>query len=366
MAPLILELRKHSEEVKVLVCVTGQHREMLYQVLDIFQIKPDIDLDVMTPGQNLTETTSKILLGMGKVLEQEKPDIVLVHGDTTTTFATALAAFYRNIPVGHVEAGLRTHNIQSPYPEEFNRQAVSRIATVHFAPTQGCGNNLKNEFVDKSRIHITGNTVIDAIQWILKRVQDDHAFAAKVNKTLNSQINFDWKVKPFVLVTGHRRENFGTGFEEICQAIAESAARYPEIQFIYPVHMNPQVQEPVKRILDNSENVSLIAPLDYAAFSILLERCIFVLTDSGGIQEEAPTLGKPVLLMRETTERPESVELGTSYLVGAAKASISAGINRLIEDNEWKESMSLRHTAYGDGNSAKKIVSILLEMNGLR
>ena len=366
MAPLILELRKHPLEFEVQVCVTGQHREMLYQVLDIFQIRPDIDLDVMTPGQNLTDTTSRILLGMGNVLEQENPDIVLVHGDTTTTFATALAAFYRNIPIGHVEAGLRTYDIKSPYPEEFNRQAVSRMTTLHFAPTEGCRSNLINEFVDQRKVYITGNTVIDAIQWILKRLRDDSVFARKVYETLNSQIIFDWESKPFVLVTGHRRENFGTGFEQICQAIAESAARYPDLQFIYPVHMNPQVQEPVKRILGKSGNVTLIEPLDYAAFSLLLERCLFVLTDSGGIQEEAPTLGKPVLLMRETTERPESIERGTTCLVGADKASISEGITRLLDDNEWKELMSLRHTAYGDGNAARRIISVLRDIDSFR
>jgi UDP-N-acetylglucosamine 2-epimerase (non-hydrolysing) len=362
MAPLILELRKHPLEFEVLVCVTGQHREMLYQVLDIFQINPEIDLDVMTPGQNLSETTSRILLGMEKVLEQEKPDLVLVHGDTSTTFATALAAFYKNIPVGHVEAGLRTYNIKSPFPEEFNRQAVSRIATLHFAPTQGCANNLISEFVEKSRIYVTGNTVIDAIQWVLRRVNEDSVFAQKVIELLNSKIDFDWQSKPFVLVTGHRRENFGNGFEEICRAIAESASRYPDLYFIYPVHMNPQVQEPVKRILDNSGNVVLIEPLDYVAFSMLLAKCSFVLTDSGGVQEEAPTLGKPVLLMRDTTERPESIEAGTTYLVGASMTSILGGISRLIEDNKWRESMSLVHAAYGDGNAAKKIVSTLREL----
>ena len=365
MAPLILELRKYPLEFEVQVCVTGQHREMLYQVLEIFQINPEIDLDVMTPGQNLSETTSRILLGMGKVFEQEKPDLVLVHGDTSTTFATALAAFYKNIPVGHVEAGLRTYNIKSPFPEEFNRQAVSRIATLHFAPTQGCANNLISEFVDKSRIYVTGNTVIDAIEWVLRRVNEDSVFAQKVIEILNSKIDFDWQSKPFVLVTGHRRENFGKGFEEICRAIAESASRYPDLRFIYPVHMNPQVQEPVKRILGNSGNVILIEPLDYVAFSMLLARCSFVLTDSGGVQEEAPTLGKPVLLMRDTTERPESIERGTTYLVGASMTSILGGISRLIEDNQWRESMSLVHTAYGDGHAAKKIVSILRELVNL-
>jgi UDP-N-acetylglucosamine 2-epimerase (non-hydrolysing) len=359
MAPLILELRNYPLEFDVKVSVTGQHKGMLYQALKIFQIDPEIDLNVMTPGQDLLNTTSKILLGMGQVLEQEKPDIVLVHGDTTTTFATSLAAFYLNIPVGHIEAGLRTHNMKAPFPEEFNRQTVSKIAKLHFAPTNGCMNNLISESVDKSKIFVTGNTVVDALEWVLNRVMGDSAFAESVYKTLNSEIKFDWKSKPFVLITGHRRENFGAGFEDICLAIAETATRYPELNFIYPVHMNPQVQEPVKRILGRTKNVFLINPVDYAAFSVLLERCLFVLTDSGGIQEEAPSLGKPVLLMRETTERPESIERGTTYLVGAVKSSISEGMARLIEDTEWKESMSLKHTAYGDGTSAKKIVSIL-------
>jgi len=356
MAPVVRTLER---VLNVVVCVTAQHREMLDQVLELFEITPHYDLNIMKPGQDLFDVTSNVLLGLRSVLKEEQPDLVLVHGDTTTSMAASLASFYLQIPVGHVEAGLRTHDIYSPFPEEMNRLLTGRITTHHFAPTEQARNNLLAEGVAEDRIVVTGNTVIDALLSVVEKAQ----MIPFSDEVLN-QLPFlaAQKFSPrIVLVTGHRRENFGRGFEEICEALSQIAVRYPDVQIIYPVHLNPNVREPVNRVLSGVENVHLIEPLDYLPFIKLMDLSYLVLTDSGGIQEEAPSLGKPVLVMRDTTERPEAVEVGTVELVGADTSNIVAAVERLLNDLEAYKVMSRAHNPYGDGHACERILKKLEE-----
>ena len=356
MAPVIRAL---DDNFDVKICVTAQHRQMLDQVLELFEITPDYDLDIMQPGQDLFDITSNVLSGVKKVLQIEEPDIVLVHGDTTTSMATAMAAFYLKIPVGHVEAGLRTYDINSPFPEEFNRQITSRIATLHFAPTKISRQNLLDEKVPDGQIYVTGNTVIDALLSMVEKAR-----IIDFSDTLLKRIPFLKQEKSdiprIILVTGHRRENFGLGFEEICHALSVVANENPDIQIIYPVHLNPNVREPVNRILSNLNNVHLIEPMEYLAFIKLMDLSYLILTDSGGIQEEAPTLGKPVLVIRDTTERPEAVESGTVKLVGTNKNEIVKMVNRLLTDSNFYMQMSKAHNPYGDGKAGGIIRDILV------
>jgi len=359
MAPLIHAIKAEPESFKLKVCVTSQHREMLDQVLDIFNIKPDIDLNLMTKNQNLSNLTSLILNKMQTVFTKHQPNIVLVHGDTTTTLATSMAAFYESIPVGHVEAGLRTYNLNAPFPEEFNRQITSKITKWHFAPTKISKKNLLSDGIDKSSITITGNTVIDALNWILTRIDNDKNRQQNLNNILNAVLPFNWKNENFVLVTAHRRENFGDGFFEICSAVKELALKYPKIHFVYPVHLNPNVSRIVYRLLKGIKNIHLIKPLEYESFIYLLKHSYLVLTDSGGIQEEAPSLGKPVLVMRETTERPEAIEAGTVEIVGSNKKKIVKRVSRLLNNKKHYQKMSRAHNPYGDGLACKRIVDVL-------
>jgi UDP-N-acetylglucosamine 2-epimerase (non-hydrolysing) len=358
MAPLCHRLRE-QKDIETIICVTGQHREMLDQVLSIFELIPDIDLNVMKKGQDLYDVTSSILLKMRDTLREEKPDIVLVHGDTTTTFATSLACFYMGIKVGHVEAGLRTHDIQAPFPEEYNRQSTGIIADYHFAPTDLSRQNLLAEGKNKASIIVTGNTVIDALHLVLKTIDVDKNKSKTITLRLNERLPFDWEVARFVLITGHRRENFGKGFLDICEAIKELAMKNPEVHFIYPVHLNPNVQKPVNEILSGLDNVWLIEPLRYEDFVYLLKQSYLVLTDSGGIQEEAPSLGVPVLVMRDVTERPEAVEAGTVKLVGASKENIIFNIDLLLNDEALYKKMSQAHNPYGDGKACDRIVECI-------
>lgn len=354
MAPLVLALKENSQ-IESKVCVTAQHREMLDQVLSLFEITPDYDLDIMKPGQDLTDITSKILLGLKPVVADFKPDWILVHGDTTTTLATSLAAFYQQINVGHVEAGLRTGDLYSPWPEEANRTITGVIAKKHFAPTQGSANNLLREHVKEQDIVITGNTVIDALLQVKNNVLTNDEVKDKFDLQFNAITS-----KPFVLITGHRRESFGGGFERICQAISNLADKYPQFNFVYPVHLNPNVQEPVNRLLAEHDNVKLIEPQDYLPFVYLMDRSHIILTDSGGIQEEAPSLGKPVLVMRDTTERPEAVDAGTVKLVGTDVELIVSAVSNLIDSKEAYDEMSFAHNPYGDGQACARIISALL------
>lgn len=349
MAPLIKVLDINFD---VIVCVTAQHREMMDQVLNIFDINPIYDLNIMKPGQDLYDITTKILIGMKKVLNECSPDMVLVHGDTSTTMATAISAFYAGIPIGHVEAGLRTFNMKAPFPEEFNRKITAAITDIHFAPTKKAYQNLIQEGVKEDSILITGNTVIDALYLAL-----DKAKKLKFPDTLIEDCPFllDTKDNKLILITGHRRENFGDGFEQICKGIAQAATKYPEINFIYPVHLNPNVQEPVKRILSSFENIFLVEPLDYLPFIKLMDKSYFILTDSGGIQEEAPSLGKPVLVMRDETERPEGVSAGTVKLIGTEHQQIFSNIELLIENEEIYIQMSQAHNPFGNGTACLKI-----------
>jgi UDP-N-acetylglucosamine 2-epimerase (non-hydrolysing) len=360
MAPLVHRLQADPDAFDVRVCVTAQHRQMLDQVLKVFDITPDIDLDVMKPGQDLFDVTSYVLQGMKRVLAEHRPDALLVHGDTTTTLAASMAGFYAGIRVGHVEAGLRTHDLDAPFPEEFNRQVVSRVARWHFAPTASSRANLVAERVDPGGIFVTGNTVIDALQWMLGRIDADPARRARLVTQLDESLAFPWKHERFVLVTGHRRENFGDGFVQICEALRELSTCFPQVRFVYPVHLNPSVQEPVRTILAGLANVHLVEPLDYEPFVHLLQHSHLVLTDSGGIQEEAPSLGKPVLVMREVTERPEAVEAGTVALVGADKARIVSGVSRLLDEPRYYQGMAQAHNPYGDGQACERIAQILL------
>ncbi|MXJ83796.1 non-hydrolyzing UDP-N-acetylglucosamine 2-epimerase [Klebsiella michiganensis] len=354
MAPLVHALAK-DPHFEAKVCVTAQHREMLDQVLKLFSIVPEYDLNIMQPGQGLTEITCRILEGLKPVLESFKPDVVLVHGDTTTTMAASLAAFYQRIPVGHVEAGLRTGDLSSPWPEEGNRTLTGHLATYHFAPTETSRQNLLRENIADNRITVTGNTVIDALFWVRDRVLSDEA----LHNELTQRYPFLANGKKMILVTGHRRESFGRGFEQICHALAEIAANNPDVQIVYPVHLNPNVSEPVKRILGHVENVMLIEPQDYLPFVWLMNRAWLILTDSGGIQEEAPSLGKPVLVMREMTERPEAVSAGTVCLVGTDSQRIVNEVTRLLQDESAYQAMSRAHNPYGDGHACHRILSAL-------
>ena len=352
MAPLVKAFAGKSE-VDCRVCVTAQHRSMLDQVLELFEIKPDWDLDIMQPGQDLTDVTMRILAGLRPILQEWKPDVLLVHGDTTTTLAASLASYYEKIPVGHVEAGLRTGDIYSPWPEEMNRKITGAIATYHFAPTSRAEHNLLAEGQHPSTIRVTGNTVIDALFEVLDLIQKDKA----LESTILDLLPFLKEERKIVLITGHRRENFGSGFENICQAIKEMAAQNPGVQFVYPVHLNPNVREPVNRVLSKLENVLLIEPLEYLPFVYLMNKSYLILTDSGGIQEEAPSLGKPVLVMRDTTERPEAVDAGTVKLVGTEKNLIVSEVQRLLNESDYYLTMSDAHNPYGDGEACERIVA---------
>ena len=354
MAPLVHALAK-DPHFEAKVCVTAQHREMLDQVLNLFSIVPDYDLNIMSPGQGLTEITCRILQGLKPVLESFKPDVVLVHGDTTTPAAASLAAFYQRIPVGHVEAGLRTGDLYSPWPEEANRTLTGHLAMYHFAPTENSRQNLLRENLPDSRIFVTGNTVIDALFWVRDRVMNDEALRTE----LSERYPFLSNDKKMILVTGHRRESFGQGFEKICHALAEIAATNPDVQIVYPVHLNPNVSEPVNRILGHIDNVMLIDPQDYLPFVWLMNHAWLILTDSGGIQEEAPALGKPVLVMRETTERPEAVDAGTVRLVGTDSRRIVDEVTRLLRDEDEYQRMSRAHNPYGDGRACERILLAL-------
>lgn len=359
MAPLYHALNNESSYFEPVVCVTGQHREMLDQVLNIFEIVPDIDLNLMEIGQDLFDVTSLVLLGMRGVLESYKPDLMLVHGDTTTTFAASLSGFYANVPVGHVEAGLRTNNIYSPYPEEFNRQVSSILSELHFAPTSYSYNNLMNEGISSEKVLVTGNTVIDSLFWALDQIENNSDKLLSVTEAIDKVLNFQWQKEKFVLITGHRRENLGKGLINICKAIKESATRYPDIHFVFPMHLNPNVRMPVVRLLDGVSNIHLIEPLEYEQFIYLLKHCYIILTDSGGIQEEAPSLGKPVLVMRDVTERPEGIESNAVRLVGTQIDSINKGLGELVENKDAYNLMSKAHNPYGDGSACLKIITFL-------
>lgn len=359
MAPLYHALKAYPEQFETQVCVTAQHRQMLDQVLRVFEITPDIDLNLMKAGQDLYDVTASVLLGMRDVLREQKPDALLVHGDTTTSLAAAMAGFYAGVPVGHVEAGLRTHDVYAPFPEEFNRQVASKVTRWHFAPTEISQQNLLNERVDEDQITVTGNTVIDALLWVLARIDSDAKRQAELTRFLDDRLPFEWQSECFLLITGHRRENFGDGFLQICEALKDLAALYPKVHFVYPVHLNPNVQQPVKSLLADLPNVHLIEPLDYEPFVYLLKHSHIVLTDSGGIQEEAPSLGKPVLVMRDVTERPEAVDAGTVILVSANRERIVANVSELLENDATYKRMSRAHNPYGDGKACERIIDVL-------
>lgn len=357
MAPLVLALNA-DQRFEAKLCVTAQHREMLDQVLHLFAIQPDFDLNIMKPGQDLTDLTTAILQGMKSVFSQFKPDIVLVHGDTATTFATSLAAYYQQIPVAHVEAGLRTGNLYSPWPEEGNRKLTGALAALHFAPTETSSQNLQREGVPPSRIVVTGNTVIDALLEVVNKLKTD----PNLQQQFADQFAFLNPKRRIVLVTGHRRESFGDGFERICQALADIAQAFPDVDIVYPVHLNPNVREPINRLLVGIANIYLIEPLDYLPFIYLMNRSYIILTDSGGIQEEAPSLGKPVLVMRDTTERPEAVAAGTVKVIGTAVAAITQHLHQLLTDNAAYDSMAFAHNPYGDGKACSRITAMLADL----
>ena len=366
MAPLVKEFQKYPETFKTIVCVTGQHRQMLDQVLQLFEITPDYDLNIMKQGQDLYDVTARVLTGMRDVLKEAQPDVVLVHGDTTTSTAAALASFYQQIPVGHVEAGLRTHNIYSPWPEEMNRQITGRIATYNFAPTPLSKSNLLREAVNEKSITVTGNTVIDALYWVIDKIKEDKALNSELQALL-AQAGYDVNRladgKKLVLITGHRRENFGDGFINMCTAIKDLTQKYPDVDFVYPMHLNPNVRKPIHEVfgedLNNLGNMFFIEPLEYLSFVYLMEKSTIVLTDSGGIQEEAPGLGKPVLVMRDTTERPEALEAGTVKLVGTNYDKIVAEVSALLDDQAHYDAMSKAVNPYGDGLACGRIVETL-------
>ena len=371
MAPLVKEFQKHPDSFKTIVCVTGQHRQMLDQVLQLFKITPDYDLNIMKPGQDLYDVTARVLTGMRDVLKESQPDVVLVHGDTTTSTAAALAAFYQQIPVGHVEAGLRTHNIYSPWPEEMNRQITGRIATYNFAPTPLSKANLLREAVTEESITVTGNTVIDALYWVVNKIKEDQALNSELQAQL-AQAGYDVNRlsdgKKLVLITGHRRENFGDGFINMCTAIKDLTQKYPNVDFVYPMHLNPNVRKPIAEVFGSPSptgggqvgaNMFFIEPLEYLSFVYLMEKSTIVLTDSGGIQEEAPGLGKPVLVMRDTTERPEALEAGTVKLVGTNYQKIVAEVSALLDDQAHYDTMSKAVNPYGDGLACGRIVETL-------
>lgn len=368
MCPLVKEFQKYPESFKTIVCVTGQHREMLDQVLRIFEVEPDYDLNIMKQGQNLYDVTSRVLLGMRDVLKEAKPDVVFVHGDTTTSTAAALAAFYQQIPVAHVEAGLRTNNIYSPWPEEINRQITSRIATYNFAPTSLSKSNLLAENVQESSITVTGNTVIDALQQVVDRISSDSGLESGLSAKLleaGYDVSRVGQGRRLVLITGHRRENFGDGFISMCTAIKDLAAKYADVDFVYPMHLNPNVRKPIHEVfgddLSSLGNMFFIEPLEYLEFVFLMEKSSLVLTDSGGIQEEAPGLGKPVLVMRDTTERPEALAAGTVKLVGTDYAKIVSEVSMLLDNQSYYEKMSKAVNPYGDGKACDRIVKKMME-----
>lgn len=367
MAPLVKKFQEYPEQFETIVCVTGQHREMLDQVLNIFDIKPDYDLNIMKQGQDLYDVTARVLTGMRDVLKEAQPDVVLVHGDTTTSTAAALASFYQQIPVGHVEAGLRTHNIYSPWPEEMNRQITGRIATYHFAPTPLSKQNLLAEAVKESDISVTGNTVIDALYMVVDKIKNDNALDSELNALLvkaGYDVNRLAGGKKLVLITGHRRENFGDGFINMCSAIKTLTEKYPEVDFVYPMHLNPNVRKPIHEVfgedLSGLSNMFFIEPLEYLSFVYLMEKSTIVLTDSGGIQEEAPGLGKPVLVMRDTTERPEALEAGTVKLVGTNYDKIVNEVSALLDNEDYYNEMSRAVNPYGDGLACERIVNTLM------
>ena len=367
MCPLVKEFQKHNDEFETIVCVTGQHREMLDQVLDIFEVKPDFDLNIMKQGQDLYDVTARVLTGMRDVFKECKPDVVLVHGDTTTSTAAALAAFYQQNPVGHVEAGLRTHNIYSPWPEEMNRQITGRIASYNFSPTPLSESNLKEEKA-QGEINVTGNTVIDALHMVVNKLKNDESLAMDqeaILKKAGYDVNHLADGRKLVLITGHRRENFGEGFIHMVTAIKDLKNKYPEVDFVYPMHLNPNVRKPIHEVfgedLSNLGNMFFIEPLQYLEFVYLMEKATIVLTDSGGIQEEAPGLGKPVLVMRDTTERPEALASGTVHLVGTDYQKIMDEVSTLLEDDNAYEKMSKAVNPYGDGKACERIVKILAE-----
>lgn len=369
MCPLVKEFQKHPDQVRTIVCVTGQHREMLDQVLQIFDVTPHYDLNIMKQGQDLYDVTSRVLLGLRDVFQQERPDIVFVHGDTTTSTAAALAAFYQQIPVAHVEAGLRTHNIYSPWPEEMNRQITTRIASYHFAPTPLSRQNLQQENVNNDTISVTGNTVIDALYMVVNKIKNNKELGHQLkNNILDAgyDVNRLNGGKKMVLITGHRRENFGDGFINMCTAIKDLTQKYPNIDFIYPMHLNPNVRKPIHEVfgkdLSNLGNMFFIEPLEYLNFVYLMEKCTIVLTDSGGIQEEAPGLGKPVLVMRDTTERPEAINAGTVKLVGTNYQKIVDHVSLLIDNHDYYNVMSKAVNPYGDGLACERIVKTILQL----
>ena len=369
MAPLVKEFQKYPDKFQTIVCVTGQHREMLDQVLHIFEIRPDYDLNIMKQRQDLYDVTARVLIGMRDVLKETQPDVVLVHGDTTTSTAAALAAFYQQIPVGHVEAGLRTHNIYSPWPEEMNRQITGRIATYHFSPTLLSRKNLLAEGVKEEQIIVTGNTVIDALYMVVDKIKQDKALDAELEIVLRQagyEVNRLAKGKKLVLITGHRRENFGDGFISMCRAIQALTLKYPDVDFVYPMHLNPNVRRPIHQVfgedLANLGNMFFIEPLEYLSFVYLMEKSFLVLTDSGGIQEEAPGLGKPVLVMRDTTERPEALDAGTVKLVGTDYDRIVSEVSALLEDVEYYDQMSKAVNPYGDGKACERIIKTFSEI----
>ncbi len=360
MAPLAKALQKDTEHFETRVCVTAQHRQMLDQVLAVFDIVPEYDLDIMAPNQDLYDITSKVLLGLREVFKDFSPDVVLVHGDTTTSLAASLAAFYRQIPVGHVEAGLRTYDMLSPWPEEMNRQLTDRICTYYFVPTEQSRLNLLHENVADSKIFVTGNTVIDALLMAVDIIDRKPGMKELLHRELSAK-GYVVGMRPYILVTGHRRENFGEGFLHICKAVKEIAALHPDMDIVYPVHLNPNVQKPVYELLSGLKNVFLISPLDYLPFIYAMRHAVLLLTDSGGVQEEAPSLGKPVLVMRHTTERPEAVEAGTVRLVGTDASAIVGQVEELLRDKEVYRQMSETHNPYGDGKACERIVAALLK-----
>ena len=361
MAPILKLISQKNPNFRTKVCVTAQHREMLDQILHLFQITPDFDLDIMKEKQELIGLSAKILVGMRNIYTSLSPDAVIVHGDTTTALIAAQAAFLSGIPVGHVEAGLRTYDLQAPFPEEFNRQIISKFANWHFAPTINSRNNLLSEGIKEEKIYVTGNTVIDALLDIRSKINQNEEWTKKLSIQLESLCKKEIFNKKYILITGHRRENFGEGFFEICHAIARLSKKFKDVNFIYPVHLNPKVQKPVNELLASLSNVILIPPQDYESFIFLLDRCFAVLTDSGGIQEEAPSLGKPVLVMREKTERPEAVNAGTVKLVGAKKDKIYKGVEELLNNSNLYKKMSEAHNPYGNGKASKKILKILMK-----
>ncbi|MDC0435821.1 UDP-N-acetylglucosamine 2-epimerase (non-hydrolyzing) [Pelagibacteraceae bacterium] len=359
MAPVFNALKAKPQKFELKICVTSQHRRMLDQVLKIFKIKPDIDLNIMKKNQCLTNLTALILKKMKKIFKKYKPDVVLVHGDTTTSLATSVAAFYHSIPVGHVEAGLRTYNLKAPFPEEFNRQITSKIAHWHFTPTILSKKNLLSEGINETAITVTGNTVIDALYWVLNQIDQNTVYKNNLIVKLKKILKFNFIKDQYILITAHRRENFGNGFLQICSALRQLAKNYPNVHFVYPVHLNPNVLIPVTKILGKIKNIHLIKPQEYVSFVFLMKHAYFILSDSGGIQEEAPSLGKPVLLMRDLTERPEGVKSGTTKLIGSNQSVIVKAVSKILDDKKYYKSISISKNPYGDGLASKRIVNVL-------